>query len=72
MVSEWCDFNDMPESGCSHCTGADKRADEAESTDSMFPFAAKYPGTCKACSEPIVVGEIIFGGPRAGYAHEEC
>lgn len=35
-------------------------------------FAARYPGRCAGCPEPILVGEVIALGERGEPMHAEC
>lgn len=35
-------------------------------------FAARYPGQCRACPDPIAVGDPISHLSNGAYVHREC
>lgn len=72
-MDEWCEFNQMPTRGCSHCTGrtGDAQLDRREG----HTFRAMYPGRCDYGGEPISVGDEITkfdDDGAASYACQRC
>lgn len=63
-------------SGCSLCHGAHDEFDPCPPIPrepASRAFAAKYAGWCKACAEPIDVGEqIVMSEADGGACHEGC
>lgn len=57
---EWCDFNDMPASGCAHCQGTPE-LDVKEKPELDQIIVAKHDGKCSVCGDPIVAGEDHIG-----------
>ncbi len=73
---ERCEKSDLLVDQCAHCLG--HKLEAPVLCRSGYPFAARYPGRCAMCLEPIVAGEQITyvrehgGGLVDGYAHAEC
>lgn len=58
---EWCDFNDMPKAGCSHCQGVPELDDNGKPELDDIIIVAKKDGHCSECGDPIVAGEDHIG-----------
>jgi len=71
MSSEpWCDFNDMPQSGCAHCKGIpDERATRtlehwAHPLVFTRSITARFDGQCPGGDHRIHAGETIHFCPE--------
>lgn len=72
QADPWCEKFDMPASGCAHCRGISEQP-ERDPADYGPWFAARYPGKCAGCGEPIREGDRIRGdGTGHAYLCSEC
>jgi hypothetical protein len=60
LIDPWCEFNDMPASGCSHCLGTPE-LDVIQKPELGPIVIARFNGTCAVCNKEIKADEDHIG-----------